>query len=159
MTTKPSTFPALPAQKDLEYLQTLPTHHPEELRHYIRRLDGIEGIAGRAATALAGAEGAFAVPGVTPASINAGLARIQKLEPIQQALYPYYRRAYENRLEADGDTMSAIYKIWRMAQASGDRGLIDRFQFIGDWIARHHAHGSQPEAPAPTNGAGASATQ
>jgi hypothetical protein len=57
--------------------------------------------------------------------------------------------------------MSALYKLWRMVQASGDPGLIARFQFIGDWIDRHHGHGVDvavavaPEpAPAPAAGNG-----
>jgi hypothetical protein len=76
---------------------------------------------------------------------------------------PCYRRAYENRLEADGEVMSALYKLWRMARASADPGLIARFQFIGDWIDRHHGHGDhaaaapvREPAPAPAAGNGSS---
>jgi hypothetical protein len=159
MANKSTTFPDLPSKSELEYIRTLPTHHPTETRHYVRRLDGIEGVGARAASALQSAGDVFAVPGVTPATLKSALGTIAKLEPIEQALYPYYRRTYENRLEADGEVMSALYKLWRMAQASGDPGLIARFQFIGDWIARHHGHGVHTDAapapePAPTAGAG-----
>ena len=33
-------------------------------------------------------------------------------------------------------------KLWRVISASGDRGLNDRFRFLGDWIARHYGPGS-----------------
>jgi hypothetical protein len=108
----------------------------------------MEEIGARAASALAAAEGTLTTPGVTPASIRDSIATIARLRPIEEALQPYYRRAYENRLEADSEVMRGLLKIWRVVQATGDRGLRDRFQFIGDWIARHHHHGARPAAPA-----------
>jgi|SRR6185503_5795290 len=139
----------LPSQEQLSFVMTLPTHQPVEVRHYVRRNDGMEDIAKKTADALAKSGGELVVPGVSPSSIQSSLATVAKLQPIEDALYPYYRRAYENRLEADSEVMSAVLKTWRMIAASGDRTLMDRFKFLGDWIARHHAHGAHQDTPPP----------
>jgi len=141
--------PKVPTQSELEWLLKQPAHHPAEIEHFVKAYDGSDGIAQQAIGALTASEGALIVPGVTPATIKESVERGAKFRPLEEDLQPYYRRAYENRLEADSDTMRALLKINRMVQASGDRTLMDRFQFLADWIAKHHGHGGHPPPPAP----------
>jgi len=139
----------LPTQHQLELTLGLPTYKTPEIRRFLRRVDGMEDIARRTAETLAKADGAIIVPRVTPELLREALARIAELRPIEEGLYPYYRRAYENRLAQDSAVMSSVLKVWRVVQASGDEALIARFRFLGDWIARHHARGPRAAAPAP----------
>src|SRR5215470_3188339 len=83
----------LPTQHQLELTLGLPTYNTPEIRRFLRRVDRVEDIARRTAETLAKADGAIIVPRMTPAALHEALARIAELRPIEEALYPYYRRA------------------------------------------------------------------
>ncbi len=127
---------------ELTRIGALPFKTPAEVRRFLRRTDGMEDIAAKTGANLGGQS----LPGVDASVITAALAQVTELHPAEQALYSLYRRAYESRLAADSQTMESLFTIWRVVNASSDRALIERFQFLGDWIARHRAHGSRATA-------------
>lgn len=145
----------LPTQQQLEMTLRLPVYDTRTIRQFLKRVDGMEEVASKTARALEASAAKIVVPAVTPETIRQHLAETLDLLPIEEALFPYYRRAYENRLAADAKIMASLFTVWRIIRAGRDRQLKERFAFLGDWIARHRGRKPKPNTPLPappTNG-------
>lgn len=146
--------PDPPSAADFAKLLTYGVHAPEETRHYRVAPEGFEEVARATLLSWAEISGELKLPGVSQETLQHAVDTHAALAPIEHKLEPYYRRAYDNRREADSDGMGVLYKLARAVNGTRDAALITRFARLNEWIAAHHAgpHGAKAAAGPATAG-------
>jgi hypothetical protein len=133
------TAPAAPTPEELHALLAYPVHTTDETRHYRTAPEGFGDVADKTVAAWTEIASQLAMPGLSLQVLTDAIAAREELLPIEAKLEPYYRRAYDNRREADSDGVGMLLKLARTVKGAGDPALTSRFQFLIDWIAAHHA--------------------
>jgi hypothetical protein len=132
--------PHPPTPAEFTEVLKYPVHTFEETRHYRTAPQGFDEVARATLKSWNEIAGDLKLPGVSAAALQHALDTRATLLPLEQKLEPYFRRAYDNRREADSDGMGVLYKLARAVNASGDAALKTRFARLIGWISEHHTH-------------------